>query len=165
MHLKSTNFCHNKPMTNWKKRLLWDIYLLFIFFLAIQKSTDFFSPETSIYHYFYFLYSFDKLFYIYYLINALQIIINLAGCIPVFLWIHRIKFLQPNLWRIFFILTVSFDLIGQSYDRIVILSFLRNDRLIAILMILQYFLIHVPFYVILFEYGFKWKNIFAKKND
>ena len=147
-------------MVDWKRYFFWDGYLLFILFLAVHKTAEFFSQGTSVYFYFFFLRSFDDLFYLYYLINAAQIILNVAACIPLFLWIHRIKFLHPRFWGIFFILKISFDLIGQSYDRIELLSFLREGPLIPVLIILQYLLIYVPLYVILFEYGFKWKKIF-----
>ncbi len=144
-------------MLKFKKRWLWEFYIFFIFFLAITRVVEFFSNDSPVFFYFYFLCSFDKLFYFPYLLNVLQLVLNLLSCFPLFFWVYRQKILTPKAWQVFFIFKVIFDLFGQSYDKIEIRSFLHDDPLVSALIVVQYFLIYTPSYIILFNYAFRQK--------
>jgi hypothetical protein len=142
-----------------KSRWIWEIYLMFLILIVAKSVYIFFSSDSDLYFFFYFLSVFDKHFHWLYYINAFQIILNALSLVPLALWIYNKRFMAPQFWQAFFVLKIAFDIFGQTFDRIEIISLYHMDPFVSALLVLQYFLIYLPLYIVLFLFAFKPKLV------
>ena len=136
------------------RMIILNIYFIILLAFLAAKAYRFFSIDSAVYHYFTVLMAFDPSLTILYLINLLQIIINLLHALPVLFYIHRLKIGPPQFWKILLILRVLFDITGHSYETTYLISLYYFDLKICFLVFLLSIATYIPSYIVCWRYAF-----------
>jgi hypothetical protein len=137
-----------------KQKWLWETYLAIILIFAIQKVYRLFNPGSSDFLYYAILRTFDPYFYIAYAARVTYVFLNLVHCVPLFLYIARIKFLNQNLWKCLFILRCIFELAGQSYEANTFIALSHSSPKLLLFLIVYTFGPAIPSYCACYQYAF-----------
>lgn len=142
---------------------IWLIYYFIYISILSQKAILFFTVDSPISLYYFILYSFDVSFYIPFFLNFVQIIVNILICIPLLLFILRIRFLSPKFWQHVLIVRLILDIVGHSYAVNELQSFYFMNNRIGIIVFLATIAIYTPSYLACFLYAFRQEELLKKK--
>jgi len=143
-----------------KSKWIWLIYFCIMMSFAIQKIVILVTPSDPSFLYYYMLRSFSPIFYIDYIAHVINIFLFAIHCIPLFLYIHRIQFLHPEVWRYLFVLKCIFEIIGHSYKLNYLTSLYHlSPRLVFFVLIIA-ILPYIPLYVLCYRYAFEQDTYF-----
>jgi len=131
---------------NW----VWQIYFYIYLILAVASVGTFFDPESDIAFYYQALISFDRLFFLPYILNLAAVIFTILAVIPFYFYAFNQQFLSPSFWRLFLVLRFSFDLTGHSYEFKAIKSLFYHDPSVALHFIFLVLVLYVPSYLAIF---------------
>lgn len=143
-----------------KQRSVWNIYLVIIVLFAAQKVYHLITPSSPSFLYYFILRSFDPIFYLVHSAHVLNVFLTVIHCIPLFLYIHRIRFLNPEIWKYLFVLRCIFEIFGHSYQMNTIIAFYQTNAKLTLLISAVMVLPHIPSYVVCYRYAFRQKKIF-----
>lgn len=142
-----------------QKNWIGQIYFFSFLFFTYQKLLAFFSPHSPMALYFQILMAFDPLLSITYLFNLVEVSINTLSCIPLFLYMNKIKFLSADFWQKFLMVRIIFDILGHDYEKKYLVSFFLSDKILFLGILLFPLLMHLLSYLFLFRYAFKQENV------
>jgi len=151
-------FCHNTSMTR-KQRWIWEAYFVIILPYSVQQFYFLFSKDSPHYLYYLILRSFDPIFMAKYIAYIVDVALDLIHCLPLFLYIHRIRFLNPALWKIMFILRCIFEIIGHSYEMNTFAAFYHTKPKFLLAALAVMIMPHIPSYVACYWYAFRTGNL------
>ena len=138
-----------------KHRWIWEAYLIIILVFAMRNLYDLFSQDSKSFLYYFILRSFDPTFMLHFSAYILYVLLNIIHCIPLFLFIYRIRFGNPEVWKLLFVLRCFFEVIGHSYDMnaLVALYHAKPKLLLpaSVIMIIP----HIPSYLACYWYAFR----------
>ena len=141
------------------KRWLWEAYLVIAVFFAVQQFLLPFNPEEPHRLYYAIARTFHPVFYLHYAAFLGNAVLGLVHCVPLFLYIHKKRFLHPNVWKVLFVLRCLFELTGHSYEMNTLTAFFRiNPQLVALTLFVT-ILPHVPWYIVCFDYAFRREKV------
>jgi len=144
-----------------KQKWLWEAYLAIILFFAAERTYHLFNPGSPDFLYYSVLKSFGADFYFTYAAHVVYVVLNIIHCVPLFLYIYRIDFLSPKIWKFLFILRCIFEFTGRSYEIKELTSFYHSNPLIFLLILLFTIGPYIPSYFACFRYAFlsreKWQ--------
>ena len=144
-----------------KQRWLWEFYFVIIILFAAQKLARLISPESPSYIYYLITRIFNPVFYLHYTAHILQVLLNIIHCIPLILFIHRIRFLKPELWRFLLVCRCVFDIFGHAYEMNTVKALYQtNPKLLSAFLVLA-LLPQVPSYCACFWYAFRQDKLFS----
>ena len=152
------NLWHNIKMPL-KRQWIWEAYFIIILFFAIRKVYDLVMPSSSDFLYYFILRSFNSVFYITYSAHVIHVFLNIIHCIPLFLYIYKIRFLNPEIWRYLFILRCIFEISGHSYQVNTLTALFDSNPILLLLTILIPLLTHFPSYIACYWYAFRQEKI------
>ena len=138
-----------------KQRWIWEAYFVIFLLFAIQNIYYLFKPDSPDYLYYSILRSFDPIFNIAYTAHVIHIFLNMIHCIPLFLYIHRINFLNPKVWKILFILRCIFEIIGRSYEANTFSALYHSNQKVLLFVLLFAIIPIIPSYFSCYQYAFK----------
>jgi len=133
----------------------WKAYFIIILSLAIRKVCDLVSPNSQDFLYYFILRSFNSVFYITYIAHVISVFLNIIHCIPLFLFIFKIRFLNPDIWRYLFVLRCIFEISGHSYQVNTLTAQLHTNLIFFILTLLVSLLTYMPSYIACYWYAFR----------
>ena len=131
---------------NW----VWQIYFYVYLTLAVATVGTFFDAESDITFYYHALIGFDRLFFLPYVLNLAAVLFTALTVIPFYCFVFNQQFLSSSFWHLFFILRLSFDLTGHSYEFKAIKSLFYHDPSVALHFIFLVLVLYVPSYIALF---------------
>lgn len=137
-----------------KNRWLWELYFYFIFYLALRNSVHLFSSNSEEYLYYFILRNFNPVFYFAYFAHVMQVLLTLIHCIPLALYIYRIRFLNPMFWQFLFIARCVFEIFGHSYSWKMALAYHKSSPPLLVLILLSLILPYIPSYIVCYRYAF-----------
>jgi hypothetical protein len=144
-----------------KKQWIWEAYFVVIFIFAIRKVYALVIPSSEDFLYYFILRSFNPIFYIVYTAHVIHVLLGLIHCLPLLLYIHNIRFLNPEVWRYLFVLRCIFEIIGHSYQLNNLTAlFYSNPTLLASVLIVS-LLTYIPSYIACYWYAFRQEKIFS----
>ena len=138
-----------------KIKWFWEVCFILYAVLTIRRAVEFFSPHSEIFFYYYFLCAFDHHYLFIYVLNLLQIIFNLWHCLPMGFYTYDIFWLRPKVWQYLLMMKIVFDVMGNSYDKQLLLSLYHSDPKIALTVFLQGFIFQIPAYIACYRYAFR----------
>ena len=144
-----------------KARWFWEIYFVILALFVFHGSYAVFSPKASAYFYYHVLYYFDPSYRLTYFFACAQAVVGILSLVMLFLYIHRIRFLNPPIWQTLFILRIIFDLFGHAYEVNYLVSLLHSDPKIFLLIFVQSLATYIPSYVACYRYAFRQDKIFS----
>ena len=138
----------------------WVVYFILYWLILTIHTTYFFLPESAINLYYHYLIAYDLHFLFIYTLNVLLIIFNALSLIPLYLFICRVDFLTLDFWKTLFLLRLTFDVIGRSYEYQIVKALFHDAPLTALLGICTFVLFYLPSYIALFLYAFRPKKYY-----
>jgi len=141
---------------------IWNTYFLCYILFAGANLFFFFLPQSPVARYYHIALAFNTYFFGTYVLELTSRLLNALCILPLFLYIHRIRFLTPSFWAWFFVLRLAFDLTGHNYEMNLVKSVWHDDSALGVRVILTYVFLSLPSYLALWEYAFG--NIFDKKD-
>lgn len=138
------------------------IYALLLGWIFSAKLLQMIDPQSPKYFYYFFLYHFDNRFYLPYLANWAQIILNLFHILPVIFYAMRIHILPKRFWQAMLILRLIFDITGHNYEMNLYISYFHMKTSIGLLGAATTLGLFLPSYIICFQYAFG--NLNSMKN-
>ncbi len=138
-----------------KKKWLWEAYLIILLISLFTKAWNFFLPASPIHLYFSLLKAFDPSYIFLQTINACQIFLSLLHIFPLVFYIYRIYVFTPKFWQYLFILRIIFDLTGNSYAMKTLISFYNEDPLLGLAVLIQSISTYIPSYIACYCYAFR----------
>ncbi len=138
-----------------KVSILWKIYLAITIYIALKGTVDFFSPYSTKNLFFFFLTSFDFSFFLPYYLSFMQTMFTLIHCIPLALYIYRIKPLSPHLWRCLLALRIIFDITGHVYELHYFNCLYHENPSLALIVFTASIIKYIPWYIACYKYAFK----------
>lgn len=133
----------------------WKIYFLLYAPLIINHLLASFLSSSENYTYYHILISFEKNYYLVYVLNILSDITECVSLIPLFGFIFRARILNPRIWQWVFYARVILDITGHFYEWNILRAFLHNERLIALAGFGISAALLIPSYIAHFLYAFK----------
>lgn len=146
-----------------RKNLFWELYAVLYAGFIFRQALLLFSPESSVYLYFYIIRSFNKLFFFNYSLAIFQLMLDFVHMIPLVAYIYRVPLLFPRFWQYLLILRIIFDLFGNSYDRNQLISLYQMDFTTGVYATLVWLMPYLPSYIANFFYAFRWKKLFKSQ--
>ncbi len=137
-----------------KRNWVWILYIAFLTSLIGRKVYNLVTPTSPNYFYYFFLRTFDPIFFVPYILNYAQVIINVIHLIPLTLYIFYIPAFNRRLWQTLFIARVIFDILGHTYEIRILTSFLHDNPLTCLFLTAQSVVPYVPSYVACYRYAF-----------
>jgi len=144
-----------------RKLWVWEAYFIIIVIFAARKAYALVMPNSPDFLYYFILRSFDPVFYITFNAHVIHVLLNILHCIPLFLYIYKIRFLNPEIWRYLFILRCVFEINGHSYEMNTLIAFFHSNPLLMLLTFLGPLLAYLPSYVACYCYAFRQEKIFS----
>lgn len=144
-----------------KPEWAWVVYFLAYWLLTTAQTVYFFSPGSLINLYYHYLIAYDLYFLLTYTFNVLAIIFNAFSLIPVYLFIYRVDFLTQDFWKTLFLLRLTFDILGRSFEYQGFKSLFHEDPWTAVLVMATFILFYIPSYAALFVYAFRPKKYYS----
>lgn len=141
-----------------KQRWLWEAYFVFVLLFAISKIIYLFKPGSPDYLYYFILRSFDSVFMTTYAAHVIHVFLNLIHCIPLLLYIHRINFLDPKIWKFLFILRCIFEFVGRSYEANTFTALYHSNLKVFLLVLLFTIVPIIPSYFACYQYAFRTRD-------
>jgi len=139
---------------------LWEAYFLLAMVHAGLKVYYFVSPGSSEHLYYAMLRAFDPGLFMAYNAHVFYILLNALHCIPLLLFIHRIRFLNANFWKFLFVLRCLFEVAGQNYQVNAVKALLHANSEMLILFIAIMTVPLIPSYVACYLYAFRQDKVF-----
>jgi len=137
---------------------IWKFYFVFFSLIIARKAAGFFMPGTNTHDYYKILTAFASYFEPLYWTNAVTVILNLACLVPLFLFAYRIHFLPSRVWQYLLGARLIFDILGHSYEYMVIRSFFYSSPWIGMEAVSAAIFLVAPSYWACFQYAFRRKK-------
>lgn len=97
------------------KKWPWIIYSTILTSIITHDIIDILSKKSSLFTYYTILIAFNKLYFIYFILNVFSLLINLFIPLVVFYYGFNLKY-DLKFWKILFFLRIFSDLTGHYYD-------------------------------------------------
>lgn len=138
-------------------RWFWEIYLMLIILLIGSKAYFLLTPGSQDQLYYYVLRTMDPEFLFVYYARVIYIILNAIHCLPLFLYIHRIRFLSAGTWKFLFLSRCLFDIVGQNFEINTIYAYSHTNMKLLFLLVIGTVFPQIPSYVACYRYAF-WRE-------
>ncbi|MDP2939435.1 MAG: hypothetical protein Q8O13_05095 [Candidatus Omnitrophota bacterium] len=140
-------------------RLSWKIYSCgYAIFVLLETSYSLF-PNTPTNVYYKILISFNKAFIWQYILYYIKISLEVFGLAPLFLFVFKKKWLLPIFWKIFFFTKIVGLFLGNNYECRLVKTFFAVNKIFTLALLLSALLIILPYYVVLYLFAFKQKEL------
>lgn len=134
---------------------IWKSYAAIYLLLVAQKLYALFSPDSPVFLYYFILRAFDPALNLVYSIYVMHILLTTIHCIPLLFYVYGIRFLNPEIWRILFILRCLFEITGHSYESNILLAVYRIGLSHFLLTAAVHIIPGIPSYVACYNYAFR----------
>jgi len=138
-----------------KQNLVWEAYLVIILYFALRKTVDLLIPSSPEHLYYLIIRAFRPIYLLPYIAYIGHVVLNLIHCLPLFLYIHRIRFLNPIFWRCLFVLRCIFEITGHSYEANAFTALYHTSPKFFILTLIVVIFPLIPSYIACYQYAFQ----------
>ena len=140
------------------KKALWKTYFAIYLLIVTLNTICFFWKQDQQFWYYQVLMAFDIWFIFPYCFNALSIILNALAVVPLYFLVTDRDVLSKRFWRYFFILRLTMEFFGKSYEVKVFQSLFYESRKTAWIYLGILLILTVPSYIGTYIYAFRKKT-------
>ena len=134
---------------------IWDAYLVIILTVTLRDFYALLTPQSESFFYYFILRSFNPVFYLHYSAYVIHVFLSAAHCLPLFLFIYRVRWGNTEMWKLLFVLRCVFEVIGHSYDMNVLAALYYSNNKFIWLAVSFMIVPYIPSYIACFWFAFR----------
>jgi hypothetical protein len=141
---------------------LWTTYCVLIVVFVFKETYFLFAADSEIALYYLILRAFDPSFYLAYSAHLLRLLLTLIHCVPLMLYVYRVRFLPAVFWQFLFIARCLFEIIGNTYEITGLLAYSHQHPELVWIGPVFLVLPYIPSYVVCYVYAFRQEQVFGQ---